>query len=110
MVTLDKTRVLDHETVFFYASPMHYRLCYVMDQAGIPHMEMPAHRIQDNPKFENIPIPQTAISYWGEMSDLVCVMISKIDPEYMEEKMKEIVFDDDLLVIEMKKRKKESEL
>lgn len=46
MVVLDKVKLLEHETVFFYASEMDARICYVMDQAGIPHIEMPVHRLR----------------------------------------------------------------
>lgn len=101
MVKLDRDKLLEHETVFFYASEMDTRICYVMDQAGIPHMEMPAHRLHDNAEYENVPIPEAAISYNGKMSDTLWVMISKIDPEYMAEKMKEIVCDEDLWQIEL---------
>lgn len=45
MVKLDKKSVLDREVPFFYAKKMDICLCYVMDQAGIKHMEMPAHRL-----------------------------------------------------------------
>lgn len=101
MVRLDKTKLLEHETVFFYASEMDTRICYVMDQAGIPHIEMPAHRLHDNPKYENVPIPEAAVSYQGKMSNTLWAMISKIDPKYMEKKMNEIVFDEDLWQIEL---------
>ena len=40
----------------------------------------------------------------GEMSDTVWAMISKIDPEYLAEKMNEIVFDEDLRQIELNMR------
>ena len=101
MVILDKAKLLEYETVFFYASEMDTRLCYVMDQAGIPHIEMPAHRLHDNVKYADIPILQTAISYHGEMSDTVWAMISKVDPKYLAEKMKEIACDEDLQKIEI---------
>lgn len=101
MVKLDKTKILEHETVFFYASEMDTRICYVMDQAGIPHMEMPADRLHDNPRYADVPIPEAAVSYNGKMSNTLWAMISKIDPEYMKEKMKEIVFDKDLQQIEL---------
>lgn len=101
MVVLDKAKLLEHETVFFYASEMDTRICYVMDQAGIPHIEMPAHRLHDNVKYADVPIPETAISYHGEMSDTVWAMISKVDPGYLAEKMKEIVCDEDLRQIEL---------
>lgn len=101
MVILNKAKLLEHETVFFYASEMDTRICYVMDQAGIPHIEMPAHRLYDNVKYADVPIPETVISHHGEMSDTVWAMISRVDPEYLAEKMKEIVFDEDLRQIEL---------
>ena len=104
MVILDKAKLLEHETVFIYASEMDTRICDVMDQAGIPHIEMPAHRLYDNVKYADVPIPETAISHHGEMSDTVWAMISKIDPEYLAEKMNEIVFDEDLRQIELNMR------
>ena len=104
MVTLDKTRLLEHESVFFYDGEMDTRLCYVMDQAGIPHIEMPAHRLHDNAGYKDFPIPETAISHHGEMSDTVWAMISRVDPEYLAEKMNEIVFDEDLRQIELNMR------
>lgn len=93
--------MLEHETVFFYASEMDTRICYVMDQAKISHIEMPARRLHDNPKYANVSIPETAISYEGKMSKTVWAMISKMDPVYMEGIMNEIVFDEDLWQIEL---------
>ncbi len=104
MVRLDRNRLLEHETVFFYASEMDTRICYVMDQAGIPHIEMPADRLHDNPKYADVPIPEAAVSYQGAMSNTLWAMISRIDPEYMEKKMKEIVYDEDLRQIELDRR------
>lgn len=104
MVELDRTKLLEHETVFFYASEMDTRICYVMDQAGIPHVEMPADRLHDNPKYRNVPIPESAVSYQGKMSDSLWVMISRIDPEYMKGKMHEIVSDEDLWQVELAMR------
>lgn len=104
MVTLDKTRLLEYEAVFFYASEMDTRLCYVMDQAGIPHMEMPANRLHDNDRYKDVSVPEAAISCQGKMSDTLWAMISKIDPEYLAEKMNEIVFDEDLRQIELNMR------
>lgn len=101
MVRLDKTKLLEHETVFFYASEMDARICYVMDQAGIPHIEMPAGRLHDNPEYADVPIPEAAVSYQGKLSSTLWAMVSRIDPEYMEEKMKEIVRDRDLWEIEL---------
>lgn len=96
VVVLDKTKMLDHETVFFFASEMGYRLNYVMEQAGIPYVSMPAGRLHENSKFQTIPIPQTVISDYNVESTLVRAMISKMNPEYMAEKMKEIIADEDL--------------
>lgn len=38
------------------------------------------------------------------MSDTVWAMISRVDPEYLAEKMNEIVFDEDLRQIELNMR------
>ena len=99
MVKLDKNRVLDREVPFFYAKKMGICLCYVMDQAGIKHMEMPAHRLEDCLEFENMTIPKEAISFQGQKSDDVWVMMSKIDPQHMAEKMQEMIYDKDLYEI-----------
>lgn len=99
MVKLDKKRVLDREVPFFYAKKMDICLCYVMDQAGIKHMEMPAHRLEDCTEYENMTIPKEAISFQGQKSDDVWVMMSKIDPQHMAEKMQEMIYDKDLYEI-----------
>lgn len=65
---------------------------------------MPAHRLYDNVKYADVPIPETVISHHGEMSDTVWAMISRVDPEYLAEKMNEIVFDEDLRQIELNMR------
>lgn len=80
---------------------MDTRLCYVMDHAGIPHIEMPAHRLHDNAGYKDVPIPETAVSHHGKVSDTVWAMISKVDPEYLAGKMKEIIFDEDLWQVEL---------
>lgn len=106
MITIDASKTLDHETLFFYAASMDRRLRYVMDQAKIKYTLAPAHRVHDLEEYETVKIPKTVISRYGELSNNVRVMFSFMDPKYMEEKMKEIIYDKDLEEIDHKARTK----